>query len=260
MKPEHLAREYGDQFQDASIVERYRKRPPYQTELIDLLLSKLPDSSARVLDLGCGTGEVSIPLAQAGCSVDAVDPSEGMVALGAEASSAVNWHHAYAEEFTYPQDAKGKYDLIVTANSLHWMDWNIVFKKFKHALKPNGQLAVITGGEMFGLPVQNSVFDLVKTYSTNQKFEPFSLVDLITQGGYFECQVTEKTTPTDLEQTVSDYIESIHARNGFSMERMGQNKAVEFDAELRRVLLTCAQQEVIRGKVQATVSFGLPQG
>lgn len=260
MKPKHLAKEYGDQFQDQSIVDRYRKRPAYASSVIDALVESL-NSSAHIVDVGCGTGEIAIPLAERGFQVTGIDPSPAMITRAASLSDQVTWRCAYAENVELPENV----DLIVTANSLHWMDWPIVFTKFAQALQatPNkshaatGQLAIITGGDLKGFAGEAELLTLVGQYSTNQDFKPFSLVELITEARHFQLNKTVVTTPQPYQQTIVDFIASIHARNGFSLERMGQQQATEFDEKVKAVLERHDAQWV-SGFVQSTIAFGYP--
>ena len=47
---------------------------------IDLIVPLMPPAPASILDVGCGTGSLSVLLAQAGYDVRGIDFSEGMVA------------------------------------------------------------------------------------------------------------------------------------------------------------------------------------
>jgi SAM-dependent methyltransferase len=251
MKPKHLSKEYGDQFQDVGIVERYRERPPYQQNVIDILMAKLTQG-ARVLDLGCGTGEIAIPLSERGVIVDAVDPSSAMIEKAKTFGAEANWHCCYAEDFSYEHT----YDLIVTANSLHWMDWTQVFPLFKKSLTENGSLAIITGGDLTEFKGQTEVLKLVIEYSTNQDFEPFSLTDLLVNVGHLKIEKSVEMNAEPFSQSITSYIESIHARNGFSIERMGSARAEEFDKKVSDVLAKFGDD--VSGVVNSTVTFGQP--
>ena len=113
-KPRHLGPDYGAQFQDPSVAAVYRKRPPYPPELFDLLCELLPQpSKARILELGAGTGEVAIPLAERVASLDAVEVSEPMLDVAATQPGydRVHWHRQSAESFAYTSI----YDLIICA-------------------------------------------------------------------------------------------------------------------------------------------------
>src|SRR5215831_10814707 len=81
-KPGHLGRKYAEQFKDTSIVSMYQYRPPYPDEVFAILLRLISDLPCTVLDLGCGTGDLSRGLAPAVGRVDAVDFSAAMVEMG----------------------------------------------------------------------------------------------------------------------------------------------------------------------------------
>src|SRR5260370_38416578 len=52
-----------EHFQDQSVVERYHLRPTYSPETFTILNELIVDEPRVVLDMGCGTGNVTRPLA-----------------------------------------------------------------------------------------------------------------------------------------------------------------------------------------------------
>ena len=63
-----------------------RYRPAYPREAIDILTARFNlNQATAVLDLGCGTGQIAIPLAARGIPVYAVDPDVEMLAEGLRA-------------------------------------------------------------------------------------------------------------------------------------------------------------------------------
>lgn len=54
------------------------------TEYYKLLFKRFGVSPKSIVDLGCGSGNITIPLARQGCSVTGVDLSEDMLALAAQ--------------------------------------------------------------------------------------------------------------------------------------------------------------------------------
>jgi SAM-dependent methyltransferase len=85
--------------------------------------SLLPDiAGTRVLDLGCGTGQLSLHLAQAGAAeVVGVDVSEAMLAFARSerAHPRVSYVRESMESVTFPP---GGFDLIVSSLALHYVD------------------------------------------------------------------------------------------------------------------------------------------
>lgn len=76
------------------------------TSLIAFVLSQLPEAPGRVLEVGCGKGELALALVDAGHDVVAIDPDapEGRI-----------FRRTTIEEF----DGPGPFDAVVASLSLH---------------------------------------------------------------------------------------------------------------------------------------------
>ena len=256
-KPEHLSRRYGAQFEDPAIAAAYRRRPPYPAEIFDLILERLPaPSRARVLELGSGTGEIAIPLAGQVGRIDAVEPSAAMgeVAASQPGFEQIHWHTVTAETFRYP----AVYDLVICAQSLHWLDWETVFPRLVGALDPQGWLILVSQSALDDLPWQADLKNIIPRFSTNRDYRPYDLTSELTERGLFEPQGRKSTWPVRFSQSIDDYIESMHARNGFSRDRMTAKAATDFDTELRELLEVHHPDGVIEGRNQAHVIWGKP--
>lgn len=75
----------------------------------------LASSPCRILDIGCGTGLLTLPLAEQGHQVTGVEPGAGMLAVAKskEGSGRIDWVAASAESF----DVQQRFDLaIMTAH------------------------------------------------------------------------------------------------------------------------------------------------
>ncbi|MHB1594408.1 MAG: class I SAM-dependent methyltransferase [Streptosporangiaceae bacterium] len=107
----------------------------------------------KVLDLGCGTGQLSLPLAERGASVLAIDVSAGMIerlAEKAEERSLPNLEGLATpvEDLSLPE---GSIDLIVTSYALHHLrdpDKARLVSTAYTWLRPGGTLVV--ADMMFG--------------------------------------------------------------------------------------------------------------
>jgi SAM-dependent methyltransferase len=257
-RPPDLAREFGAQFEDRSIASMYHHRPPYVSEVFDLLLELMPAEPRRVLDLGCGTGDVSFGLAPYVDSIDAVDPSAAMLEVARSRAqrikAEIHWIHSTAEEF----ELVGPYDLVVAGESLQWMDWYHVLPGCQEALCPGSFLAVVSGREFVDVPWGAELRQIIPKYSTNRLYRARDLIVELTSRGLFEEVGRKETSLVPYAQTIPDYVESIHTMNGFSRQRMDPAAAAEFDDAVRRLASPHARDGVYHGFVRSRVVWGKP--
>ncbi|MFC5409981.1 class I SAM-dependent methyltransferase [Larkinella bovis] len=113
----------------------------YGTGLLDLLA---PQSGELILDLGCGSGELTQQIADRGATVVGLDSSETMIARARQQFPALDFRLADATTFEVPQ----YFDAIFSNAALHWMtDYEAVIRRMKHHLKPGGRLVAEFGGK-----------------------------------------------------------------------------------------------------------------
>jgi SAM-dependent methyltransferase len=257
-KPLYLRSEYGAQFEDASVAAVYRKRPPYPDTLFDVLQALLPSPDCAVLDLGCGTGEIAIPMSRRARRVDALDPSPVMLEVAKSAptpqSDNVRWINQSAETYLFPD----RYGLVVAVASLHWMEWEVVLPKIRATLDRGGFLAIVENGAFINAPWMEELRKTISRFSTNREYRQVDLIKELCDRRIFRL-VGQKTTPPEyFGQSIDDYVASFHARNGLSRERMARVAAEEFDSEVRRIVKPFATGGMLRTQVQATVFWGMP--
>ena len=123
---------------DPAQYERFRKEraQPFH----DLLALVEPRPAMRVLDLGCGTGDVTLELHRklAARETLGVDNSAAMLAK-APVEPALSFALGDIEQLSLP----GKFDLIFSNAALHWVpDHPSLLRRLAALLAPGGQLAV----------------------------------------------------------------------------------------------------------------------
>ncbi len=111
-------------------------RPDYPPALFDWLKAHCPTHST-VWDVGCGSGQASVVLAERFATVHATDISAEQIA---NAPKRENLHYrvAPAEQSGLPDRS---IDLVTVAQALHWFDVPRFHDEVKRVLKPGGLLA-----------------------------------------------------------------------------------------------------------------------
>jgi SAM-dependent methyltransferase len=132
--------------------ERYeRMRPSYPAEMFeDLADLACIGPGCRVLEIGPGTGQATVPLAQRGCRLVAVElsPSLGEIARAKTAEFAdVDIVIADFEDWPLPAEP---FDVVVSATAFHWIDPVARVTKAADALRPGGVLATIATHHIAG--------------------------------------------------------------------------------------------------------------
>jgi SAM-dependent methyltransferase len=168
-------------FQDADVAAAYRHRPPYPDALVRALAGAVVGSPRRVLDLGCGPGDISRPLSSYVDHIDAVDISREMLEAGRSASGGdsakIIWHQSTAEDF----EIRGRYGLVVAAESLHWMDLPLLLPRLAAGLEQGATLAFVSREER--APWDEAFYKVIPEYSMSASYAPRDLVAEIEAAG-----------------------------------------------------------------------------
>jgi 2-polyprenyl-3-methyl-5-hydroxy-6-metoxy-1,4-benzoquinol methylase len=113
----------------------------------DLLTQLLPTSPSMVLDIGCGTGSVSMLLAELSHNVTGVDLSPSMINIASEkAKSAVHTITFQIMDAAFPRLPPQQFDIIICRHLL----WALpspqhVLQRWAYLLKSNGSMILIEG-------------------------------------------------------------------------------------------------------------------
>lgn len=122
---------------DNEVIQTFIYRPTQDRVLIDLRAL----SPARILDVGCGTGQLTAriqtslrPQVVYGC-----DPSSGMLDHARARSNDVIWLEGKAEAVPLPD---GSVDAVVSTEAFHFFDQPAAVAEFHRLLAPGGHVVL----------------------------------------------------------------------------------------------------------------------
>ena len=164
----------------------------------------------RAADIGAGTGKMSELLARGGLLVDAVEPSSAMRAQ-ASPIEGITWHDGVAEETGLPNDV---YDIVVFAQSWHWMDPERAGLEAARILAPGGVLAIVWNQMAVSIPWVHRLTRIMRSGDVHRPDRPPT-----PGGGFAPMTLTQvawedRMTPEEiltLGTTRSSYIRSSEA-------------------------------------------------
>lgn len=181
----------------------------YGNSLIDWLQ---PQAGEAILDLGCGTGELTAQLAQKGTIGTGIDASAAMIESASAHYPEVSFAVADATTFALPQ----QFDGIFSNATLHWVreKEKAIARMYTH-LKKGGRLVIEMGGKG---NVQRILTALEKAMQQRgYTYEPFwyfpspaEYITLLEKAGFRIDRVHFFDRPSKLvdpETGISDWLE-----------------------------------------------------
>ncbi len=247
----------GLAFDDDDVARAYIHRPPYPAEVF-AFLADLPVQRRRGLDLGCGPGKIAHQLADHFDHIDAVDPSQAMLAAADNGLYPhISWIHGYAET----AQLAPQYDLVTAGASIHWMDHSLLFPRLASVLAPGGFIAIIEGDDAHDVPWQAEWEAFLARWLVRigSEYDPDGYREKMSAHRAWMEIVGERTFESNFSQSVEDFIECQHSRATWSRANLGPELAPQFGDDLSDILKPYSNDGVISYKTIASVSWGKPR-
>jgi SAM-dependent methyltransferase len=131
---------------DLAAEDYLRTRPVCPPQLFDDLiwLARLK-AGDRVIEIGCGTGQATVSLAERGLAMTAVELGPELAAIARRRLTrfpAADVVTCSFEDWQPPDALHGAVDAVVAFNSLHWIDPQLRYAKPYELLRSGGAMAV----------------------------------------------------------------------------------------------------------------------
>ena len=164
------ARRYGTVFDE--VADEYdRTRPMYPDALVDRACEVAGlGHGDPVLEIGCGSGQLTRSLIARGLRVTAVEPGGNLIRLAGQnlagTGSGLELVNARFEDAALPS---GYFRAVFSASALHWVDPAVGWRKIAGALAAGGTLALLS---YFGVDEPRSAGDQVAMLAAIAKVAP----------------------------------------------------------------------------------------
>jgi SAM-dependent methyltransferase len=123
-------------------------RPGYPDALFDDLVRLAGVAEGgRVLELGCGTGKASVPLARRGLRLTCLEPGENLAAVARKNLAGFDAEVLTTTFEDWPLEPAA-FELVLAATSWEWMDPEVKFAKAARAVKQGGCVAIFSNWQV----------------------------------------------------------------------------------------------------------------
>jgi len=245
-------------------------RLPYPEAMVDAIASELSlDGSGRLLDVGCGPGNVALLLSSLFETVVGVDPDHGMIEEAerqAERRGVANaeWHVLHAEDLPA---GLGSFRVATFAQSFHWMDRQRVAERVSDMLERDGAWVHVGATTHRGVeedsppqpaPPRAEIDELIRRYlGPTRRAGRGSLPDGTAAGEEEIMLAAGFADPTRVEvprgeiftRSTDEIVASVYSLSYAAPHLFGDQRA-RFEADLRNLLATASPTGVFRERAR----------
>jgi SAM-dependent methyltransferase len=239
---------------DNAAEDYQRTRPVCPPELFDDLIDRAElRVGNRVIEIGCGTGQATVPLAQRGLAVTAVELGAELAAIARHRLAAFPSAEVITCAFEEWQPDAAPADAVVAVNCLHWIDPQLRYSKPYELLRPGGALAVAgclwarpAHAERFWTDVQDDYRAAGLEGSPPPPPEQIGLQHLPPEAASFFEEAASLRYPFQVRFSADDYLANLTTQS--CTHELGDVRSAQFIASVRHRLESL-------GRPQLTAAF-----
>lgn len=118
-------------------------RPVYPPQFYEYIKEHFTSKPKKAVDLGCGTGQATLELANLAENVEGIDNSKVMIEQARKSNHPANISFSVGNDRTFANNlSPDSVDLITVAEAAHWFDLEAFYKKAHEVLRKDGILAI----------------------------------------------------------------------------------------------------------------------
>lgn len=241
-------------------------RPGYPDQFFQDIVKKFSlDGTGTLLDLGCGTGQLTIPLSSHFEKVIAMDPEPEMLLEGKKQA-----HRQKVRNIEWiPGDSTtlnrryGSFKLVVMGRSFHWMDRDKILKKLFKLIESDGGIVIVYDMDyMFHTKIKwkKAVRDIIDKYLGQERRAGSGIYqyskdrhETVIKRSPFKKFITKhyRVTRSWTPQSIIGHLYS----TSFSSRAVLGKKRIAFEKDLKRQLHHLSPQRKFTEKIMVEALY-----